>query len=399
MDHCQEKEVSMEEEKIFDRKMTRRDFIKKSARTGIGVGIGAAALGTLLVGAGTKEGEGMEELAPITFITPRGTLEVMDDYNLWVPIELGYFEELGLDVTMEPGPFDSFACTKFVDQNQADVGYPSPGILTASIDTGMKVILAYEMMIGSVWHIAVRADSPMKSPKELAGKTISLGDVGWRVIVDPLLVELGIDPNSVEYVSGGQQWGAMVAQGKADAALCWLALDVQWNAVGLNLKYFRGSDFSIMPSNGYAVRKADLKDPTKKDLLTRFMKCSSMGLHFGVHNPQAAAQIVYDRFPAVREQMTPQIALESMRQLAYAYVEGERRGLGYGAFVEEGWEKYLSIIADLGQTSRKLSVQETITNELIKEANNFDRKRVEEDAKAFKLNDTWKNVKPQGPFI
>jgi len=389
----------MEDEKIFERKMSRRDFIKRSARTGIGLGIGASALGSVLIGAGDKAEEGAAELVPVTFITPRGTLEVMDDYNCWVPIELGYFEELGLDVTMEPGPLDAFACTKFVDQNQADVGYPSPGILTASIDTGMSVILAYEMMIGSVWHIAVRADSPMKSPKELAGKTISLGDVGWKVIVDPLLVELGIDPSSVEYVSGGAQWGAMVAQGKADAALSWLALDVQWNAVGLNLKYFRGSDFSIMPSNGYCVRKADLKDPKKKDVLTRFMKGSSMGLHFGVHNPQGAAQIVYDRFPAIREQMTPEIALESMRQLAYAYVEGERRGLGYGAFVEEGWEKYLSIIADLGQTTRKLSVEETITNELINGANNFDRKRVEEDAKAFRLNDTWKNVKTQGPFI
>jgi hypothetical protein len=88
-----------------------------------------------------------------------------------------------------------------------------------------------------------------------------------------------------------------------------------------------------------------------------------------------------------------------MRQLAYSYVEGERRGLGYGAFVDEGWEKYLQIIADLGQTTRRLSLEETITHDLIKDANKFNRKRVEEDAKAFKLNDTWKNVQPQGPFF
>jgi NitT/TauT family transport system substrate-binding protein len=254
-------------------------------------------------------------------------------------------------------------------------------------------------MIGSVWHIAVREDSPMKSPKELAGKTISLMDLGWRSIVDPLLVELGIDPNSVTYVAAGPQWGQFVTQGKADAALGWLALDVQWNAVGLKMKYFRGSDFSIMPSNGYAVRKSDMTDPAKKDVIARFLKASSMGLHFGVNNPQAAAQIVYDRFAAIREQMTPEIALESMRQLAYAYVEGERRGLGYGAFVPEGWQKYLDIIYQLGQTKRHLTLEETITSELIPQANAFDRKRVEKDAKNFKLNDTWKNVKAQGPFI
>jgi len=154
-----------------------------------------------------------------------------------------------------------------------------------------------------------------------------------------------------------------------------------------------------MPSNGYAVRKADMKDPAKKDVLSRFMKCSSMGLHFGRFNPQAAAQIVYDRFPAVREQMTPEIALESMRQLAYSYVEGERRELGYGAFVPEGWQKYLDIIYELGQTKKHLTLEETITDELIPEANAFDRKKVERDAKNFKLNDTWKNVKTQEPFF
>ena len=387
------------EKENFEKKVTRRDFMKKSAKTGLGVGLGLTALGTMRVANAEKTDGPTAELTPFTWISPRGTLEVLDDYNLWVARELGYFEEMGLDVTLEPGPLDAFACTKFVNQNQADMGYPSPGILTSSIDTGMDVIMAYEMMIGSVWHIAVSEDSPMKSPKELAGKTISLGDIGWQVIMDPLLVELGIDPASVEYVAAGQQWGQAVTQGKADAALCWLALDVQWNAVGLKLKYFRGTDFSVMPSNGYIIRKADLKDTAKRDLIEKFLKCSSMGLHFGRSNPQAAAQIVYDELPAVREQMTPELALESMRQLAYSYVEGPRRGLGYGAFVPEGWEKYLKVIYDLGQTKRLLTLEETITNELIPAANDFDKKRVERDAKAFKLNNTWKDIKPQGPFF
>ena len=48
-------------------------------------------------------------LTKMTFITPRGTLEVMDDYNLWVAKEMGYFEELGIDCVMEPGPDEAKA--------------------------------------------------------------------------------------------------------------------------------------------------------------------------------------------------------------------------------------------------------------------------------------------------
>jgi NitT/TauT family transport system substrate-binding protein len=353
----------------------------------------------LLLAAGLYAGPTTpKELVNMTFITPRGNLEVMDDYNLWVAIEMGYFKEMGLNVNMEPGPMDGFACTKFVDQKQADVGYPSPGILTASVDTGMDVIMVYEMMIDQVFDFAVRKDSPIQSVKDFTGKTISLGDAGWQVIVDPILVEVGVDPKSVKYVSVGAQWGQAVSLGKADVALTWKGLRAQWDAQGLNLRYFLGETFSKMPANGYCARKSDLKDPAKRALLVKFMRGTSMGIHFARTNPRAAAQIVYDRFAAIREQMTPDLALKSMQQLHWGYTKGQRMGKGYGWFELGGWKTYLDIIYKLGQTKRQLAVDETATNDLIKEANSFDHARVEKDAKAFKLNDTWKNVQVTGDF-
>lgn len=344
--------------------------------------------------AGGKKEPG--ELTKVTFITPRGTLEVMDDYNLWVAIEMGYFKEMGLEVVMEPGPGEAFAPTKFVDQKQADVGYPSPGILTSSVDTGMDVIMVYEMMIDQVFGFAVRKDSPIKSVKDFAGKTISVWDIGWQVIIDPILVEIGVDPKSVTYVPVGAQWGQAVSQGKADIALTWLALAPQWDAVGLGLRYFYGEEFSKMPANGYCARKSDLKDAAKRAILVKFLKGTSMGIHFARHNPRAAAQITYNRFAAVREQMTPELALKSMQELHWGYTAGVRKGQGYGWFEENGWKTYLDIIYKLGQTKRKLSLEETITNELIKQANDFDHARVEKDAKNFKLAEEWKDVPVTG---
>ena len=344
-------------------------------------------------------GEGEKKpatLTKMTFITPRGTLEVMDDYNLWVAKEMGYFQELGIDCVMEPGPGEAFAPTKFVDQKQADIGYPSPGILTSSVDTGMDVIMVYEMMIDQVFGFAVREDSAIKSIKDFPGHTMSVWDVGWQVIIDPILVEAGVDPKSITYVAVGAQWGQAVAQGKADIALTWLALAPQWNAVGMGLRYFYGEEFSKMPANGYAARKSDLKDPAKRALIAKFLKATSMGIHFARSNPRAAAQITYSKFPAVREQMKPELALKSMQELHWGYTAGVRKGQGYGWFELSGWKTYLDIISKLGQTKRALSLDETVTNELIKEANNFDHARVERDAKNFKLNDDWKDVPVTG---
>jgi NitT/TauT family transport system substrate-binding protein len=335
-------------------------------------------------------------LTKFTFITPRGTVEVMDDYNLWVALDMGYFKQMGLDVTIEPGPFDAFACTKFVDQKQADVGYPSPGVLTASVDTGMDVTMVYEMMVEQVFDFAVQKDSPIQSIKDFAGKTMSVGDPGWQVIIDPILVEAGVDPKSITYVGAGNQWGQAVAQGKADIALTWKGLRAQWDAQGLGLRYFLGETFSKMPANGYCARKSDLKDPVKRDLLVKFLRGTSMGIHFARSNPRAAAQIVYSRFAAIREQMKPDLALLSMQQLHWGYTGGQRVGQGYGWFEMNGWKTYLDIIAKLGQTKKVLPLADVATNELIKEANTFDHAKVEKDAKAFKLNDTWKDVPVSG---
>lgn len=336
------------------------------------------------------------KLTKFTWISPRGTLEVMDDYNLWVAIEMGYFKDLGLDVVMEPGPADALACTKFVDQKKADVGYPSPGVLTASVDTGMDVIQAFEMMASQVFDFGVTKDSPIKTVQDLKGKTISIGMAGWTVIVDPILAEAGIDPTTVKYVTAGDSWGQAVAKGKADAALCWRGLRAQWDAQGLNLRYLIGDTFSKQPANGYCVRKSDLADPAKKDLIVKFFKGAAMGIEFARINPRAAAQITYDKFASVREQMKPELALDSLNQLHWSYTESERNLGGYGMSPEDSWKIYLDIIYQLKQTKNHLTADQVITNELIKDINNFDKAKVKSDAESFQLNDTWKNVEVKG---
>ena len=68
-----------------------------------------------------------------TWISPRGTLEVLDDYPYWVGKKMGYFD--GLNTDMQPGPSDGTATVKFVDVGQADMGFPSPGVFSFALRT------------------------------------------------------------------------------------------------------------------------------------------------------------------------------------------------------------------------------------------------------------------------
>jgi NitT/TauT family transport system substrate-binding protein len=381
----------MEDEKLdelFDSTVTRRQLIARGAKTGA-----ALSLGSLLT-AGPAFASADVATGTVRWISPRGTLEVMDDYNIWVPIKQGYFRRLGVNVKMIAGPLgDALAAAKFVGQNQADMGYPSPGVLTTSVDAGVEVISVFEMIPGQVFNFAVKKGSPIKHPRQLAGKRISLGSAGWRVIVDPILVEVGVNPKSVRYVTAGAQWAQAVAQGRADAALSWEGLRAQWRGQGLEFDYLIGTRFSKMPSNSYVIRKDDLEDDERRDLYIRFLKGVVMGFEFTRANARAAAQITYRQFPGLKKQMTPQLALDSLIELAAGYGLSNRRGNGWGFHYLSGWDKYLDIIADLKQTKKRLRVSDVVTNELVRPANQTDVARARRDARNFKLDADFAKTK------
>jgi NitT/TauT family transport system substrate-binding protein len=179
---------------MTDHTLTRRQFFGYSAA------LGASLYVTAPLRAGDPD--------KITWVSPRGNLEVMDDFNLWVAEKMGYFRDLNLDVTLQPGPTEALAVTKLVGQHQADIGFPSPGVLLSSIDAGIPVILVWEMVMKQVFDFALPKNSSITRVQDLKGKTIAVGSEGWRVIIDPILVEAGIDPSSVTYLNG-DKWSPL----------------------------------------------------------------------------------------------------------------------------------------------------------------------------------------------
>lgn len=388
----------------LERRLSRRQFLARAGAFGLALSTANALAGCVVqvpapqapvaVGTAVPTPSGPDK---VVWVSPRGTLEVMDDFNIWVPIAQGYYKELNLEVEMQPGPLEALAVTKLVGEEQADIGYPSPGVFLASVDAGIPVIFVWEMMMQQVFDFALPADSAITSVQELEGKTIALGSEGWSVIVDPILVEAGIDPQNVTYVNAGNQWGQAVALGQADAGLAWRGLAAQWLAQGLELKFLVGKEFSKHPANGYAIRQTDLEDEARVDIWHRFFKGVCMGYEFTRANPRAAAQITYNQFPALQEQMTPQLALDSMLELGSNYFEGERIGKGYGYNDLESWQMYIDTVFELGQIQNHYKAEDVVSNALIEEANNFDRERARADGEAFQLAEDFQNLEVKYP--
>jgi len=359
--------------------MNRRSFLQVTA----GGAVSVTALGASGLPARA------EPYDTFTWISPRGTLEVLDDYGFWSARMMGYFGDL--DVELVPGPSDGTATVKFVDLNRADMGFPSPGIFSFSIENGMNLTSVFHMGARDTFSFAFRKGEGMTDLKGLEGKTILLGSAAWQSITDPMLHAQGVDVSKVNYVEAGwPTWGTALSAGQGDAALSWEGLRAEWIATGLEFEYWLGVKNSPLPANTFVVRAEDLEDPERRAVLEKYLRGWAMGLEFGYRNPRAAVEAVFAQFPTLAQTLGPEIGTTSLlQQTAVNRGDMEARG-GWGWHDFDSWQRFFDIVHELGQISSSVTATEVGTNDLIGPANDFDPARVKSDAEGYELSDAMK---------
>jgi NitT/TauT family transport system substrate-binding protein len=363
--------------------MSRRTFLQVT-------GSGAVAA-TVLGAPGFTRPAHAAAYDKFTWISPRGTLEVLDDFAYWAAKKMGYFGDLNTD--MQPGPSDGTATVKFVDVGQADMGFPSPGVYSFAIENGMKLISVFNEGPLDTFSFAFRKGEGTKDLKNLEGKTILLGSAAWQAITDPLLASQGVDTSKVKYVEAGwPTWGTALKAGQGDAALSWEGLRAEWTAKDLVFEYWLGVQKSHFPANTFVVRQADFDDPEKKAYIEKYLRGWAMGLEFGYQNPRAAVEAVFEQFPTLASNLGPEIGTTSILQQIHVFRgDLDKRG-GWGWHDMEGWQSFFDTIKKIGQITKDVKAEEVLSNDLIKGANDFDKAKVKADADGYKLGDDFEKL-------
>ena len=362
--------------------MSRRTFLQVSAA---GV-VTATALG------GVRNASA-EPYPKFTWISPRGTLEVLDDYPYWSAKKMGYFADLGIETDMQPGPSDGTATVKFVDVGQADMGFPSPGVFSFALENGMKLKSAFHMGALDTFSLAFRKGEGTNDLKTLEGKTILLGSAAWQSIVDPMLAVQGVDVTKVKYVEAGwPTWATALKGGQGDAALSWEGLRAEWIGTGLEFEYWLGVKKSPLFANTFVVRAADLDDPDKKAQLDKYLRGWAMGLEFGYQNPRASVEAVFEQFPALATNIGPELGTTSILQQIAVFRGDMSKRKGWGDHDMAAWQTFFDKIYELKQITKPVKAEDVCTNACIEAANDFDHDKVKADADGYKLSDAFAKI-------
>lgn len=324
--------------------------------------------------------------SPFTWISPRGTIEVMDDYPYWVAKDRGYFGDLGVETDMEPGPADGTAVVKFLAVEQADIGFPSPGVLSFAVNAGMDLVSVFGSGNLDLFNIAFRKGEGVQDLKQLEGKTILLGSAAWQSICDPMFAAVGVDPKKVSYVEAGwPTWTTALAAGQGDACLAWEGLRADLGAKGLNFDYWLGMRGSPLPSNSLVVRRADLQDAERLKFLKKYLKGWAMGSEFADRNPRAATDIVFKALPTTKANYGPRAGTESLMQIHRTFKGDMARRSGWGEHNLKVWDDFFKLLKTIGQSSINIDTTRYVTNDWIAGANDFDKAKVHADADGYVL--------------
>ncbi len=317
----------------------------------------------------------------VKFVVPRA-LECMDDMALWSADHLGYFKEEGIQFQME----QAFGTTdiRMIAMGQADFGYPSPNLILASIEAGLPVKAVCAADAINIFGMAVRADSGIKTWDDLKGKTIALGDAAWATIAAPTISAAGIDPaKDIEYIVAGDSRYQMVNEKKIDALFTWISEYEQLKGQGFDFIYMDGN--KVLPVLANPVITNDALIARDPELITRFCRAMMKGLYFVYKNPEAGADIVLNKFPAI--QITWEGALgcaNGRNQQAFGTDQETTDQIlsdGIGFMAPAKWAEVITWAEKVGVIAKPIAPENVYTNDLLDLG--WDRAKVEADAAAY----------------
>ncbi len=219
--------------------------------------------------------------------------------------ERGYYDQEGIDLDIQEGR-GSGVTVQAVAANTATFGYVDVPTMIKAAAKGAPVKAVGVVLQLSPMSVMGFAEKNIRTPKDLAGKTVAVTPGDSMSQIWPLfLKKTGVNEADFKTVAGDAQTKLnAVMTGQADLLLGYVmdqAIKLQ-DATGKAIYPIRFADYGVnLISSGIIVNSETLK--TKPDLVKRFLRATTRALEDAEKNPEAAVDAMLKANPkaGVRE--------------------------------------------------------------------------------------------------
>ena len=291
--------------------------------------------------------------------------------------DLGYFKAAGLDMTIDQGN-GSGAAVPLVANGTYDVGF---GDINALIELAAKKpedapVAVFVMFNQPPFTVAVRADSPIKTPQDLAGKTLgSAANDGALKLFPAFCAAAKVDCSAVKITNLQPNLREqMLMGGQVDGVLGYVnTIRFSARAMGVDddkIRYINFGDYGMdLYSNAIIVSKKLAKE--NPAAVRGLLAAINHGLEDALKDPDAAVAAVAKREPLIK------VAVERERLDATLKDEmnhPEIAKIGVGNVDTDRLKRSIDILVDADNLPRTPTVSEIFTPEFLPPTSDLPKK-------------------------
>jgi putative hydroxymethylpyrimidine transport system substrate-binding protein len=322
----------------------------------IALAVALLALALGLAACGEKSEDGSAEAQPLNL-----TLDFFpnaDHAGIYMAQKLGYFEEAGLDVSIDT-PSDPAAPLKLVAAGQSDLAISYEPEVALAHEQGLDVVAIGALVNRPLTSLIWLGKSGIKGVGDLKGKTVATAGIPYqKAFLKTILSRVQLAPGDVKEVNVGFGLLPALLGGSAEAMLGGYS-----NVEGVDLRQ-RGKDPVVTPVDRLGVptydelvlvasREALAAEPQKFRL---FIAALQRGTDAAVKQPHAAAQAVLEANNGLDPKLT-EAEVEATLPLLAARTPGQPYGYmdpaEWGTFA--GWMRDNGLIESLPEPGELLN--------------------------------------------
>ena len=335
---------------------TRRRFLTSAAA----LGAAAVASPAILRSATAKD---LTKIKMILAWLPEGSYAYA-----YVAKKKGYWEKRGLDVDIARG-YGSLASAQSVANGQFDFGMSNPASVvllgTKNVDLRMIGLMDYNPFMA----VGLRKNSPIKTPKDLEGKTVGQTMSSSDAAFFPLFCEKnGVNISKVHRQNmDAKVRNQSLGGGQVDAITGLVSSMLpSLSTVGVQTRYFLYSDYGVdlYGNIGIAVTSQTLKD--RPDICQAYIDGLSEGLHHTITDPKGATEIFLDAVPELRMSSSgPEFARLGMsvqRASVLSADDAKQHGIAWADSTKLDQMADLVLKYQLPKGTKKPNLEEMFTN-------------------------------------
>lgn len=295
-----------------------------------------------------SDGEAGGELTDVTLMLnwyPYG-----EHAAFYYGVEEGIFEEHGINLIIQAGQ-GSTKTAQAVGQGQVDFGWSDTPAVLANIDKGVAIKSVGVFLQTTPSAVQVFADSGIKTPEDLKGKTIAVSAGDAPTTTFPMYLEaVGLEESDVtqQNLDAAGKIAAMLSE-QVDGLIGFAHDQGPTIAAksGKDVEYLRYSDAGLNFYSNGLIAPTDTIDGDP-ELVKALVAATSEAFTAAQDDPEAAVAAMDGKDPQMPEK---DVLLNQWEETIKLLSTDATEGQAPGTNATEDWEATLSVLGDAGLIS------------------------------------------------